>query len=145
MATVNSASIALSAAAKTAGITDPVAIEPPKLDLREACIVKRHFYLFERHACPIRTKLRQDRVSAGADVLGAAGDARSAIIPQLYVRLGGNAMRPTQPRPFPIRGSIRRVSSKRLGDSASTSQIFLRPLGGTLSNDATKTECLLSR
>ena len=142
--TVNSDAMALSAAAKTAGITDPVAIEPPEIGPSGSDV------------SPSATST----LSSGTPVLSAASCARivyvpvpmscvphatrgSAIVAQLDIRRGGKSRGDsTQPRPFPSRGSIHRVSSSRLRDCASTSRTFPRRPRDTRDNDATKTECL---
>src|SRR5260370_212708 len=63
--------------------------------LKRACrkrrIAERYFNLVERHTGLLRGELREDRVSAGADVLGGAGDAGGAIVAELDVGLGGEA------------------------------------------------------
>ena len=147
VATVSSDSIALSAAAKTAGMTDPVAIEPPEVGPSGSDVSPSATSTFSSGTPAFSArKLRQDRVRAGADVLRAAGDAR-----QCHHRAAGRsprreiARRPTQPRPFPIRALTHRVSSNRPRGCALTSQTFPHPPQGIRVNDATRTECLTTR
>src|SRR5206468_1339508 len=60
---------------------------------RKGGIPQRHFDFVERNTSLLRGDLREIRVSAGADILRAAGNADGAIVPEVDSGFGGEARR----------------------------------------------------
>ena len=90
VATVSSDPIALSAAAKTAGTTDPVAIEPPEIGPAGSDVSPSTTSILSS-GTPVfsRGELGKNRVRAGADVLRAARDAHRAVVAQWTLASAG--------------------------------------------------------
>jgi len=110
---------ALSAAAKTAGTTDAVAIEsrPARAGpFRKRRIPERYLDLPSGHPGPSRGELGQDRVRPVRNVLRATRDPRGAVVLRKLGRLappGKSRRRSTCTRHAPAERQARRASSSR--------------------------------
>ena len=139
--------IASSAAAKTAGMTEPVAIEPPEIGPGGKRRIAEHDFDFvERDAeflgaragrgsCRCRCRCLACRRRRGPCRRRGAGHWPRREI----------ARRSRCSRPCPSRASGHRASSSRPPACASTSRIFPRRARSTRANVVTKTGCLATR
>ena len=143
-AIVSSDSIALSAASKTAGMTEPVAIDPPEIGPGGQRGVAQHDFDLARAACRSSAR-RAARGRCRCRCRCPACRRRRAPCRRRAAprwRRPGSAPRSTSSRPCPSRASARRASSSRLRACASTSRILRAELEAFDADGARRTECL---